>query len=132
MWTEGSGGTTLLLYFAFALVHDSRGIEIANFTISHALSAGTLVASAGTPYRLVPAAHFYPWLQLRNNRHSDLAKLQVRSWLSRALSAPGQHRTHCYKTKEVRRAGPVVTWARATNERVVQLWVKIRSGQVSL
>jgi len=40
-------------------VHDSRGIEIVNFTISLALSAGTLMASAGTPYRLVPA-HFYP------------------------------------------------------------------------
>ena len=62
-WTEGSGGTTLLLYFAFALVHDSRGIEIVNFTTSLALSAGTLMASAGrpTPYRLVPA-HFYPCL----------------------------------------------------------------------
>ena len=47
------------LYFAFALVHDSRGIEIVNFTISLALSAGTLMASAGTPYRLVPA-HVYP------------------------------------------------------------------------
>jgi len=42
------------------LVHDSRGIEIVNLTISLALSAGTLMASAGTPYRLVPA-HFYPW-----------------------------------------------------------------------
>ena len=52
--------TGLLLYFAFALVHDSRVIEIVNFTISLALSAGTLMASAGTPYRLVPAAHFYP------------------------------------------------------------------------
>ena len=31
-----------------------------NFTISLALSAGTLMASAGTSYRLVPA-HFYPW-----------------------------------------------------------------------
>ena len=31
-WTEGSGGTTLLLYFAFALVRDSRGIAIVNFT----------------------------------------------------------------------------------------------------
>jgi len=41
-------------------VHDSRGIEIVNFTISLALSAGTLMASAGTPYRLV-LAHFYPW-----------------------------------------------------------------------
>jgi len=41
------------------LVHDSRGIEIVNFTISLALSAGTLMASAGTLYRLVPA-HFYP------------------------------------------------------------------------
>jgi len=40
-------------------VHDSRGIEIVNFTISLALSVGTLMASAGTPYRLVPA-HFYP------------------------------------------------------------------------
>jgi len=42
-------------------VHDSRGIDIVNFTISLALSAGTLMASAGrpTPYRLVPA-HFYP------------------------------------------------------------------------
>ena len=61
--TEGSGGTTLLglLYFAFALVHVSRGIEIVNFTISLALSAGMLMASAGTPYRLVPA-HFYPCL----------------------------------------------------------------------
>jgi len=60
-WTEGSGGTTLLLYFAFALVYDSRGIEIVNFTTAAALSAGTLMASAGTPYRLVPA-HFYPCL----------------------------------------------------------------------
>ena len=41
-------------------MHDSRGIEIVNFTISLALSASTLMASAGTPYRLVPA-HFYPW-----------------------------------------------------------------------
>ena len=51
--------TTLLLYFAFALVHASRGIKIGNFTTAAALSAGTLMASAGTPYRLVPA-HFYP------------------------------------------------------------------------
>jgi len=42
-------------------VHDSRGIEIVNFTTAAALSAGTLMASAGTPYRLVPA-HFYPWV----------------------------------------------------------------------
>ena len=62
-WTEGSGGTTLLLYFAFALMHDSRGIEIVNFTISLALSSGTLMASAGTPHRLVPA-HFYPCIYL--------------------------------------------------------------------
>ena len=40
-------------------MHDSRGIEIVNFTILLALSVGTLMASAGTPYRLVPA-HFYP------------------------------------------------------------------------
>jgi len=40
---------------AFALVHDSGGIEIVNFTTAAALSAGTLMASAGTPYRLVPA-----------------------------------------------------------------------------
>ena len=40
-------------------MHDSRGIEIVNFTTAAALSAGTLMASAGTPYRLVPA-HFYP------------------------------------------------------------------------
>ena len=40
------------------MVQDSRGIRIVNFTISLALSAGTLIASAGTPYRLVPA-HFY-------------------------------------------------------------------------
>ena len=44
-------------------MHDSRGIEIVNFTISLALSAGTLMASAGSPYRLVPA-HFYPWLYI--------------------------------------------------------------------
>ena len=56
-------GTTLLLYFAFALVHDSRGIDIVNFTISLALSAGTLMATAGTPYRLVPA-HFYPCMSI--------------------------------------------------------------------
>ena len=65
-WAEGSGGTTLLLYFAFALVHDSRGIEIVNFTISLALSGGTLMASAGTPYRLVPA-HFYPCARPMSN-----------------------------------------------------------------
>ena len=52
-----------LHYFAFALLHDSRGIEIVNFTISLALSAGRLMASAGTPYRLVPA-HFYPCIHL--------------------------------------------------------------------
>ena len=45
-------------------MHDSRGIEIVNFTISLALSAGTLMTSAGTPYRLVPAAHFYPCAEL--------------------------------------------------------------------
>ena len=39
----------LLLYFAFALVHDSRGIEIVNFTISLALSAGTLMVSYSVP-----------------------------------------------------------------------------------
>ena len=33
----------------------------ARLTISLALSAGMLMASAGTPYRLVPA-NFYPWL----------------------------------------------------------------------
>jgi len=49
----------LCYYFAFALVHDSRGIEIVNFTTAAALSTGTLIASAGTPYRLVPA-YFYP------------------------------------------------------------------------
>jgi len=38
----------------------ARGIEIVNFTTA-ALSAGTLMASAGTPYRLVPA-DFYPCL----------------------------------------------------------------------
>ena len=42
-------------------MHDSRGIEIVNFITAAALSAGTLMASAGTPYRLVPA-HFYPWV----------------------------------------------------------------------
>jgi len=40
------------VFFRDGLVHDSRGIEIVNFTISLALSAGTLMASAGTPYRL--------------------------------------------------------------------------------
>ena len=35
-------------------------LQIVNLTISLALSAGTLMASGGTPYRLVPA-HFYPW-----------------------------------------------------------------------
>ena len=49
------------LHYYFVLVHDSRGIEIVNFTISLAQSAGTLMASAGTQYRLVPA-HFYPCL----------------------------------------------------------------------
>jgi len=44
--------TTTILRFDFALVHDSRDIETVNFTISIALSAGTLMASAGTPYRL--------------------------------------------------------------------------------
>ena len=44
-WTEGSGGTILVLglYFGFALVHDSRGIEIVTFTTAAALSAGTSV-----------------------------------------------------------------------------------------
>jgi len=55
------------------LVHDSRGIEIVNFTISLALSAGTLMASAGTPYRLVPA-HFYPcWVM--KDRVSDMVRV---------------------------------------------------------
>jgi len=54
---------TTTIYFAFALVHDSRGIETVDFTTAAALSAGTLMASASTPYRLVPA-HFYPCLPL--------------------------------------------------------------------
>ena len=36
--------------------------RIVIFTISLALSAGTLMASAGTPYRHIVPAHFYPWL----------------------------------------------------------------------
>ena len=36
--------------------------RIVIFTISLALSAGTLTASAGTPYRHIVPAHFYPWL----------------------------------------------------------------------
>jgi len=72
-WAGSSGKSgpkdqVALHYYYTALVHDSRGIEIVNFTISLALSAGTLMASAGmaagTQYRLVPA-HFYPWLHPR-------------------------------------------------------------------
>jgi len=47
-------------------MHDSRGIEIVNFTTAAALSAGTLMASAGTPYRsagVAAPAHFYPWVE---------------------------------------------------------------------
>jgi len=58
---SGPKDQVALYYFAFALVHDSQGIEIVNYTISLALSAGTLMTSAGTPYRLVPV-HFYPCL----------------------------------------------------------------------
>jgi len=46
--------TTTILRLRIGLVHDSRGIKLVNFTILLALSAGTLMASAGTPYRLVP------------------------------------------------------------------------------
>jgi len=45
-WSEGSGGTTvttLLLYFAFVLVHSSTNYQ--NCTVQ---SAGTLMASAST------------------------------------------------------------------------------------
>jgi len=49
--------TTILRLRIDALTHDSRGIEVVNFTISLAVSTGTLMASAGTPYRLVQA-HF--------------------------------------------------------------------------
>ena len=51
-------------------MHDSRGIKIVDFTISLALSAGTLMASAGTPYRLVPA-HFYPCTGLPSHPNVD-------------------------------------------------------------
>jgi len=78
-WTEGSGGTTLLLYFAFALVHDSQGIEIVNVTISLALSAGTLMASAGTPYHLVPA-HFYPCCKLYISLWDELWDTSISSF----------------------------------------------------
>ena len=67
---------TLLLYFAFALVHDSRGIEIVNFTISLALSSGTLMTSAGTLYRLVPA-HFYPCAEPCSARYVSVATLNI-------------------------------------------------------
>jgi len=72
-------------------VHDSRGIEIVNFSISLALSAGMLMTSAGTPYRLVPA-HFYPWSwtkvpttvhKLRTEAEIETHRLTV---LSRRLS----------------------------------------------
>jgi len=53
--------TSLLLYFAFTLVHDSRGIEIVNFTISLALSAATLMASAGTPPSAGPLLPLHAW-----------------------------------------------------------------------
>jgi len=63
-WAASSGKSgpkdqVALHYYYTALVHDSRGIEIVNFTISLALSAGTLMASAGTPYRLVPAGALF-------------------------------------------------------------------------
>jgi len=58
--------TTTSLYFAFALVNDSRGIEIVNFTTAAALSAGTLMASAGTPYRLVCPCLKLAWSVLIN------------------------------------------------------------------
>ena len=61
---SGPKDQVALQYFAFALVQDSRGIEIVNFITAAALSAGTLMASAGTPYRLV-SAHFYPCLSGR-------------------------------------------------------------------
>ena len=48
-------------------MHDSRVIKIVIFTTAAALSAGTLMASAGTPYRLVPV-HFYPCIY--GNRHN--------------------------------------------------------------
>ena len=51
--------TTILRLRIGARLTRYRGIEIVNFTTAAALSAGTLMASAGTPYRLVPA-HFYP------------------------------------------------------------------------
>jgi len=55
-------------------VYNSRGIEIVNVTISLALSAGMLMASAGTPYRLEPA-HFYPWVQYyRGTLHNFTTK----------------------------------------------------------
>jgi len=66
------------LHYAFALVHDLRGIEIVNFTISLALSAGTLMASAGTS--VPPSAG--PLLPLplpycTAARHSDFAFLRL-------------------------------------------------------
>ena len=75
--------TTIILYFAFALVHNSRGIEIVNFTISLALSAGTLMASAGTRYHLVPA-HFYPCRFLYHTKAVVDIRLRPRS-----CAAPG-------------------------------------------
>ena len=75
-----SGPKDLLLYFAVALVHDSRCIEIINFTISLALSAGTLMASAGTPYRLVPA-HFYRWVPGAVRPYDHLL-LECGEWLA--------------------------------------------------
>ena len=70
-------------------MHDSRGIEIVNLTISLALSAGTLMASAGTPYRLVPAAHFYPCSSLIYLPSTCLGTAAVREAATAAAAAAG-------------------------------------------
>jgi len=70
----------------------ARGIEIVNFTTAAPLSAGTLMASAGTPYRLVPA-HFYPWPSLDRSYHKVDQKVVRYDTMRDAISAYAQRLT---------------------------------------
>ena len=74
-----------LLYFAFALVHDSRGIEIVNFTVSLALFSRH--ADGISRYSVPPSAG--PLLPLRKAQQTTCQNPQLLT----------QHHSLCSKTR---------------------------------
>ena len=73
-------------------MHDSRGIEIVNFTISLALSAGTLMASGSSRYSVPPSAGLLLPLATQRIRRCAIARCMTQGTETTAVIEPRRRR----------------------------------------